>query len=186
VTPEFLVGVWKYTDEFQKWGVTDKDRAAIRPYTGVSYMALREDGEVKMLNLFKPDDARWEWTPEGIALYSPRFPDSSRRVLSVRKRGKNKIWVLLPFTQGATGIGMVRATEEELKAAEQGADQRKPVKSDPPPARRGEPKYMQPGYPPVGFTYPVNPPSERWMKQDQVETQRGGAEGSEGRRRFLE
>ncbi len=31
ISSEFLVGTWRYSDEFFKWGITDKERAEVKP-----------------------------------------------------------------------------------------------------------------------------------------------------------
>jgi len=115
VSSEFITGVWKYSEEFFRWGVTDKDRARVKPFRGNSFMVLRPDGTMKMINLFRPKEGRWELTPGGLLIHDPRYPERGSQVLPVRKRGEDRIWVLLPFTGGAAGIGMVRVSEVELE-----------------------------------------------------------------------
>jgi hypothetical protein len=119
VTPEFMAGTWKYSDEFFRWGVTDKDKGRIRPFRGTAFMSLNKDGTLKMFNFFRPKAGRWELTRAGILIHDPRHPERGSQVLPIRKRDKDRIWVLLPFTGGATGIGMTRVSEEEfLRASE--------------------------------------------------------------------
>jgi len=115
VSSEFIAGVWKYSDEFFRWGVTDKDRARVKPFRGNAFMVLRPDGTMKMVNLFQPKEGRWELTPRGLLIHDPRYPERGSQVLPVRKRGEDRIWVLLPFTGGAAGIGMERVSELELE-----------------------------------------------------------------------
>lgn len=115
VSREFVVGVWKYSDEFFRWGVTDKDRTRVKPFRGSSFMVLRSDGTMSMVNLFRPKEGRWELTPRGILIFDPRYPERGTQVLPVRKRGQDRIWILLPFSGGAAGIGMARVSEQELE-----------------------------------------------------------------------
>jgi hypothetical protein len=113
IPSEFITGAWKYSDEFFRWGATDKERARIKSFRGNAFMILRPDGTMKMVNLFRPKEGRWEWTAKGILLYDPRYPERGTQVLPVKKRGPDSIWVLLPFAGGAAGIGMVRVPESE-------------------------------------------------------------------------
>ncbi len=115
VTQEFLVGAWRSSDEFFKWGATDKEKSKIRSSRGSAVMKVESNGEIRMENFFKPTEGRWEITPDGISISDPRFPDRTPQLLPIRKRDDNRIWILLPFTNGSVGIGMVRVTEEELK-----------------------------------------------------------------------
>lgn len=112
---QFITGAWKYSDEFFRWGATDKERARIKPFRGNAFMVLRPDGTMSMINLFRPKEGRWEWTSKGILLYDPRYPERGTQVLPVKKRGPDSIWVLLPFAGGAAGIGMVRVSESEVE-----------------------------------------------------------------------
>lgn len=113
VSEDYLVGTWKYSDEFFRWGVTDKERSRIRPFKGQAFMMLHKDGTMKMVNLFKPSEGRWELCSEGIMIFDPVLKEKSTQILPIRKRDKDKIWVLLPFTGGSAGIGMVRITENQ-------------------------------------------------------------------------
>jgi hypothetical protein len=115
IPSQFITGVWKSSDEFFRWGATDKERARVKPFRGNAFMVLRPDGTMSMINLFRPKEGRWEWTSKGILLYDPRYPERGTQVLPVKKRGPDSIWVLLPFAGGAAGIGMVRASESELE-----------------------------------------------------------------------
>lgn len=120
VSREFMIGTWKYSDEFCRWGPTDKERARVRPFGGVAFMSLREDGTVKMVNFFRPAEAIWRMSEEGIVIVHPDHPERGFQELPIRKRSQDKIWVLLPFAGGASGIGMTRVTEDEMLAAEKG------------------------------------------------------------------
>ncbi len=110
---EFLVGTWKHSDHFVRWGVTDKQRARIRRFHGDAFMYLREDGTMKMINLFRPAEGRWEVMDGAIKLYDPAHPQWGTRILPVRKRDDKRIWVLLPYAGGANGIGMERVSDTE-------------------------------------------------------------------------
>jgi hypothetical protein len=111
VTTDFLVGTWKCSDEFFRWGVTDKEKSTVRSFRGQALMTLTTDGEIKMTNLFRPAEGRWELSSDRLIVYDPRFPDRTPQYLPVRKRDKDRIWLLLPFTGGSAGIGMVRVPE---------------------------------------------------------------------------
>ncbi len=120
VTPlkkDFLVGTWKYTDHFLRWGITDKKKASILRVDGNAFMSLREDGTMKMVNLFWPPEGRWELCEQGIIFHDPTRPERGSQLIPVRKRDDNRIWLLLPYSGGANGIGMVRVTEKEQAAA---------------------------------------------------------------------
>jgi hypothetical protein len=114
ISSEFLVGTWKYSDEFFKWGITDKESAEVKPFRGRAFMSLGQDGTMKMINLFRPTEGRWELTEEGIVLFDPRYADRVAQIVPVRKRDHERIWLLLPFTGGASGIGMKRVSEQEM------------------------------------------------------------------------
>jgi hypothetical protein len=117
-----MVGAWKYSDEFFRWGVTDKDKAKVRPFKGNAFMSLSENGELKMLNFFRPKEGRWELTRAGILIHDPSHPERGSQILPVRKRDKDRIWLLLPFTGGATGIGMARVPDEDFRRASEKPD----------------------------------------------------------------
>jgi hypothetical protein len=133
ITTDYMVGTWKYSDEFYRWGITDKERSKVKPFRGHSFMTLDKDGSIKMVNFFKPDEGRWELTADGIAIVDPRFPERSSQVLPIRKRDIDRIWVLLPFSGGSAGIGMVRVKDEEIKAekADSSVEPKKPRKTEP-------------------------------------------------------
>jgi hypothetical protein len=129
VTSDFIVGQWRYSDEFFRWGVTDRERSRIRPVKGQGSMTLNADGTVKMSNLFKPDEGYWEITPDGIKITDPKLPDHTPQLLPIRKRDADHIWVLLPFTGGAAGIGMARVVEGAAEPAV--SDKREEIKPEP-------------------------------------------------------
>jgi hypothetical protein len=117
VTEEFLIGTWKYSEDFFRWGPSDKDKAKIKPFRGNAYMQIEKGGTMKMVNLFRPSEPRWKLTQEGILIYDPKYPERTSRILPVKKRDKDRIWVMLPFAGGATGIGMVRVPDDELSSS---------------------------------------------------------------------
>lgn len=112
MSSDFIVGKWKYSDEFFKWGITDKSKARVKPFKGNAFMSIQGDGKIKMVNLFRPAEGRWELSHQGLLIYDPDHPDRGSRILPIRKRDADRIWVLLPFTGGASGIGMVRVPSE--------------------------------------------------------------------------
>ena len=116
ISAQFIVGTWKCSDDFFRWGITDKARAKVRTFRGNAFMSVHPDGTVKMVNLFRPAEARWELSDEGMVIYDPERPQRVSRILPIRKRDQDHIWVLLPFTGGASGIGMVRVPEENLSS----------------------------------------------------------------------
>ncbi|MCX5862776.1 MAG: hypothetical protein NTW27_11745 [Deltaproteobacteria bacterium] len=118
VTVDFLVGTWSISDEFFRWGVTDREKARQKPLKGHAIMCLLKDGSMKMVNLFRPTEGRWEVTGQGLLIHDPKFPERGSQVLPVRKRDDNRIWLLLPFSRGAVGIGMVRVSEGEASCSE--------------------------------------------------------------------
>ena len=112
ISAQFIVGTWKYSDDFFRWGITDKAKAKVKPFKGNAFMSVHPDGTVKMVNFFRPSEGKWELSEEGIVIYDPQRPQRVSHVLPIRKRDQDRIWVLLPFTGGASGIGMVRVSEE--------------------------------------------------------------------------
>jgi len=118
ISAEFMIGTWKYSDEFFRWGITDKAKAKVRPFRGNAFMTIYRDGTVKMVNLFRPAEGRWELSEEGIVIYEPQYPERVSHILPIRKRDRDRIWVLLPFTGGASGIGMARVPEEQHSSPE--------------------------------------------------------------------
>ena len=109
VTSGFMVGTWKCADDFFRWGVTDTKSARVTRFQGTCSMTLREDGTMTMENFFRPSEGRWKMTDEGLVLYDEKHPNRGSQFLPVRRRDENRIWVLLPFSHGSNGIGMVRA-----------------------------------------------------------------------------
>jgi hypothetical protein len=111
VTADFMVGTWKCTDEFFRWGLTDKDKSTVKSLRGQALMTLTKDGQIRMTSFFIPSEGRWEVTSDGIQIHDPRFPGRPPQLLPVRKRDNDKIWILLPFTGGSAGIGMARVQD---------------------------------------------------------------------------
>jgi len=112
VTSEFMVGTWRCSDDFFRWGVTDRKSARVTRFAGKCLMTPRKDGTMKMENLFRPSEGRWEMTDHGLVLHDEKYPKRGAQLLPVRKRDANRIWVLLPFAHGANGIGMVRVSDD--------------------------------------------------------------------------
>ncbi len=111
----FMVGTWKCTDYFFRWGVTDTGRARIARFGRSAFMCLNEDGTMKMVNLFRPEQGRWKISGRALVLYHPKHSDRGIQTIPVKKRDENRIWLLLPFASGATGIGMVKVPEEQMR-----------------------------------------------------------------------
>jgi hypothetical protein len=114
ISADFIAGTWKSSDEFFRWGITDKDKAKIRSFRGQATMSLNNDGTMKMVNLFRPSEGRWELSADGLVIFDPRYPERGSQLLPVKKRDKDRIWLLLPFAGGATGIGMERVPDGEM------------------------------------------------------------------------
>jgi hypothetical protein len=114
ISADFMTGTWKSSDEFFRWGITDKDKAKVRSFRGHAIMSLNKDGSMKMVNLFRPQEGRWELSADGIVIFDPRYPERGSQLLPIKKRDKDRIWLLLPFSGGATGIGMVRVPDGDL------------------------------------------------------------------------
>jgi hypothetical protein len=114
ITADFMTGTWKSSDEFFRWGITDKEKARVRQFKGQAHMSLNRDGTMKMINLFRPKEGRWELSADGVVIFDPRYPDRGSQLLPVKKRDKDRIWLLLPFAGGAAGIGMVRVPDGEM------------------------------------------------------------------------
>ncbi len=114
ISAEFMAGTWKSSDEFFRWGITDKEKAKVRQFKGQAHMSLNKDGTMKMVNLFRPQEGRWELSADGVVIFDPRYPERGSQLLPVKKRDKDRIWLLLPFAGGAAGIGMVRVPEGEM------------------------------------------------------------------------
>ena len=114
ISADFMAGTWKSSDEFLRWGITDKEKAKVRQFKGQAYMSLNKDGTMKMVNLFRPPEGRWELSADGVVIFDPRYPERGSQLLPVKKRDKDRIWLLLPFAGGAAGIGMVRVPDGEM------------------------------------------------------------------------
>ena len=112
LTRDFLVGTWRYTDHFLRWGITDKKKASIQRVEGNAFMSLRGDGTMTMVNLFWPPEGRWELCDQGIIIHDTARPERGSQLIPVRKRDDNRIWLLLPYSGGANGIWMVRVAQE--------------------------------------------------------------------------
>jgi len=121
LTEEFLTGTWKTSEEFFKWGITDREKSTLRPVRRAGYVSFYKDGSLKMANLFQPAEGRWELRETGLVLTDPRYPQSTERLVPVRKRDNDRIWLLLPFSGGAIGVGMERVPEDEFQAVEHAA-----------------------------------------------------------------
>lgn len=111
VSADFLVGTWKYSEEFFRWGTTDGKPPQVRTSRAGGFMTIHKDGTIEMVHLFRPAKGRWELTERGLLLYDPRFPERGTQLLQIRKRDNDHIWVLLPFSGGATGIGLMRVAD---------------------------------------------------------------------------
>ncbi len=122
ISSDYLVGDWRYSHHFFRWGITDKKRVSVRRFTGNALMRLRPDGTVKMVNLFLPHEGRWELSDQGLLIYDPDNPERGSQVLPVRKGRDGKIWLLLPFSGGATGIGLERVPERDVALLEKKAE----------------------------------------------------------------
>ena len=114
VSQTFMVGTWKYSEHFVRWGITDKARARVERVKGDSFMTLRQNGTMRMINLFRPSEGRWEIADRRLIFYDPQHREWGTQVLQVKKRDENHIWLLLPYAGGANGIGMERVPEEDL------------------------------------------------------------------------
>ncbi len=118
ISAQFMIGTWKYSDDFFRWGITDKNRAKVKLSRGHAFMSVHPDGTIKMVNLFKPDEARWNLSEDAIIIYDPERPQRVSHIVPIRKRDQNRIWLLLPFSGGASGIGMIRVSEGKITAVE--------------------------------------------------------------------
>jgi hypothetical protein len=132
VSADFLVGTWQYSEEFFRWGITDTKRAQVRTSRGRGLMTLNRDGTIEMEHLFRPAKGKWELNDRGLLIYDPRFPERGTQLLQIRKRDKDHMWVLLPFSGGATGIGLARVidrSEIRREMKERDRSERSPVRS---------------------------------------------------------
>jgi hypothetical protein len=115
LTPEYLTGTWISSDEFFKWGITDKEKSKVKSFKGRAVMTLEKEGIITMKNLFRPELGKWEITGDSIVIHDPKFPERGFQVLPIRKRDDKRMWVLLPFTGGAAGIGMVKISDDTVE-----------------------------------------------------------------------
>ncbi len=114
ISTEFMVGHWRYVDHFCRWGITDKKKATVHRFDEHAVMSLGADGTMRMVKLFRPSEGRWEMTADGIRFYNPEHPERGSQTFPVKKRDENRIWLLLPFSGGAVGIGLARITAEDF------------------------------------------------------------------------
>jgi hypothetical protein len=115
ISEEFLVGSWRHTHDFFRWGATDRRRAQIKRFPGYALMRLEADGDIEMYNLFKPSKGKWKLTDKGLMIHDPAFPERGSHTLPIRKKSKDRIWVMLPFTEGASGVGLTRVSEKRAR-----------------------------------------------------------------------
>ena len=117
VSRSYLLGAWKFSEHFVKWGVTDKKPAKVARYRGDAFMELSEDGTIRMINLFLPELGRWEISDKGVIIYDPKHPERGSQMIPIRKRDRDRMWMLLPFAGGANGLGMERVDHAEFQEA---------------------------------------------------------------------
>lgn len=115
VERDFMIGEWRYADQFERWGVTDKEKSRVSNVRSDAVMILNPDGTIRMKNLFRPSEGSWEITERGLVIYDPKKPERGSQIIPVKKRDENRIWLLLPFTGGSTGVGMKRYNKETGK-----------------------------------------------------------------------
>jgi len=109
VSADFMIGKWKWLDQFSKWGLTDKEKSRVTTSEKQpAALEINSDGTYTMTNLFRPVKGRWEISEKGLIIYDPVFPERGTQLIPVRKRDENRIWLLLPFSGGSIGIGMIR------------------------------------------------------------------------------
>ncbi|MFH0958007.1 MAG: hypothetical protein V1897_04810 [Pseudomonadota bacterium] len=112
VSADFMLGKWKWLDQFSKWGLTDKEKSRVTTSEKqAAFLEINSDGTYAMSNLFRPVKGRWEISEKGLIIYDPLFPERGTQLIPVRKRDENRIWLLLPFSGGSVGIGMIRDTQ---------------------------------------------------------------------------
>ncbi len=162
VMSDFMVGTWRCADDFFRWGVTGRKSARVTRFKGKCFMTLREDGTMKMENLFRPSEGRWEMTDQGLLLYDEKYPKRGSQLLPVRKRDENRIWVLLPFAHGANGIGLVRVTEEA--AAKEDSRLNGAGRTSQGESGRRQSRYRRSGRSPE--TVPAVDVSDKWFTED--------------------
>jgi hypothetical protein len=130
MSPEFLIGTWRYSEEFSKWGITDREKARVRTSRTQAWMSINQDGTLNMVNLFQPAEAKWELVREGILIQDPKYPERGTQFVPIRKRDNDRIWVLLPFSGGAAGIGMERVRDSEKESLSKIKPRKNEVKPD--------------------------------------------------------
>ncbi len=116
VKEDFMIGRWKWLDQFSKWGLTDKQKSRVTTSQKQhAILEINSDGTYTMTNLFRPDKGRWEISEKGLIIYDPIFPERGSQLIPVRKRDENRIWLLLPFSGGSIGIGMIRDEQKPAR-----------------------------------------------------------------------
>jgi len=143
ISAEFLVGTWKWSEDFFRWGISDRNKAKVTPHRGRALMSLDGDGTLKMVNFLRPKQGRWELTDKGIVIHDPGYPERGSQILPVRKRDNDRIWVLLPFAGGSVGIGMMRVPAEEFSKAQTA------VETEPVPTWKGSRRDRRPTMDPM-------------------------------------
>jgi len=109
VSADFMIGRWKWLDQFSRWGVTDKEKSHVTSIDRTqAILEINQDRTFNMSNLFRPSKGRWELSEKGLLIYDPAAPERGTQLIPIRKRDNNKIWLLLPFSHGSIGVGMVR------------------------------------------------------------------------------
>jgi len=110
-----MIGKWKWLDQFSKWGLTDKEKSRVTTSEKQpAALEINSDGTYTMTNLFRPAKGRWEISEKGLIIYDPVFPERGTQLIPVRKRDENRIWLLLPFSGGSIGIGMIREGQPKI------------------------------------------------------------------------
>lgn|GEM_PF-1727311 len=140
VTAEFIQGTWQTSDEFFKWGVTDREKATLRPFRKTGFVKFNKDGTMRMVNFFQPSDGQWEITNKGLILKDPRYPEAPQRLVPIRKRDDNRIWMLIPFSRGAIGIGLERTNREDIPIEESPQKIKKRTGAQPLPPAKAQPR----------------------------------------------
>ncbi len=138
VTAEFIQGTWKTADEFFRWGITDREKATTRAFPKTGFVKFSDDGTVRMVNLFQPTDGQWEIGQQGLVIRDPRYPEAPVRVIPIRKRDENRIWMLIPFSGGAIGIGLERTDLEDIPFEQVQQNTKKNVQSQRVPISRAK------------------------------------------------
>ena len=50
-------------------------------------MSLNKDGTMKMVNLFRPQEGRWELSADGVVIFDPRYPERGSQLLAGKEAG---------------------------------------------------------------------------------------------------